>query len=198
MKTMRWCVIILATGFILIPCAGETAMKEMTNDSLGQVESSSGITSYPKTYPINDTLDVSPQKIEFSRFETEISSLKQNRTYMKFLLLLEELEKISKKKDYENILNSKYFLELSSNMANLSQHCGEKLTTLETTVDDHQMKELMKTQRIVFAKVNTFYDCLSDYQGGKDVLADLKKLIAEIRFGQNFFETEYSKLRSSK
>ncbi len=195
---MRLCAIILAAGFILGPCAGETAMKEMTNDSLGQVESSSGISSHQETYPIDGTMDVSPQKSEFSRIETEISSLKQNRTYIKFLLFLDKLDKISTKKDYENILNSKYFLDLCSNMANLSQHCGENLTTLETTVDDHQMKELVKTQRSVFAKVNTFYDRLSDYQRGKDVLPDLKELIAEIRFGQDFFETEYGKLRSSK
>ena len=194
---MRACAIILAAGFILIPFLGEAAMKEMTNDSLKQVESNS-VASYPETYPIKDKMDVSLQEREFSKFETELSSLKQNRNYIKFLLLLNKLEKISKKKNYEEILNSKYFLDLCSEMANLSQHCMENLTVMENTVDHYKMKELVKTQRRLFTKVNIFYDCLSDYQSGKGALPDLRELIFEIRFGQDFFETEYGKLRSSK
>jgi len=195
---MRLCMIILAVGLILIPCSGETDMKEMTNDSLKSVEANSDASSLQEKYPAKEVMDVSLQKSEFSKFETEIRSLKQSRNYIKFLLLLNKLEKISKKKNYEEILDSKYFLDLCSNIANLSQHCRKNLTELETTVEHYKMKELVSTQRGLFAKVNTFYDCLSDYQRGKGASPDLKELIAEIRFGQDFFETEYNKLRSSK
>ncbi len=196
---MRLCAIILAVGFILIPCSGEAAMKEMTNDSLKKVEGdNSGTSSYQEKYPAKDAMDVSPQKSEFPKFETEMRSLKQSRNYIKFLLLLNKLEKISKKKNHEEILDSKYFLALCSDIAHVSQHCRKNLTTLETTVENYKMKELVSAKSRLFAKVTTFYDCLYDYQSGKGASPDLKELISEIRFGQDFFETEYSKLRSSK
>jgi len=195
---MRLCAIILAVGFILIPCSGEAAMKEMTNDSLKRVEGNPNTSSYQEKYPATGAMDVSPQKIRFPKFEAEIRSLKQNHNYIKFLLLLNKLEKISKKQNYEEILESKYFLTLCSNIVNVSQHCRKNLSALETSVGDHKMKELVNTQRRLFTKVTTFYDCLSDYQNGKGVSPDLKELIAEIRFGQDFFETEYNKLKSSK
>jgi len=198
MKMMRWCVIILAVGFILIPCSGEAAMEEMTNDSLKQVESTSSTFFYQEKYPVKDAMDVSPQKSEFSKFETEIRSLKQSHNYTKFLLLLNKLEKISKKRNYEEILDSTYFLALCFNIASVSQHCRKNLTALETTFENYKMKELVSTQRKLFTKVSTFCDCLSDYQSGKGASPDLKKLIAEIRFEQDSFETEYNKLRSSK
>lgn len=195
---MRLCTVILAVGLILTPCSGETDMEEMTNDSLKWVEANSNASSLQEKYPAKEVMDVSPKKSEFFKFETEIRSLKQSRNYIKFLFLLNKLEKISKKKNYEEILNSRYFLNLCSNIANLSQHCRENLTELETTVEHYKMRELVSTQRELFAKANTFYDCLFDYQSGKGASPDLKELIAEIRFGQDFFETEYNKLRSSK
>jgi hypothetical protein len=198
MMIMRLRTIIMVVGFILFPFSGESAMEEMTNDSLKQVEGNSRLSTFPDRNSEKDIMDVDQKESEFSRFESEIMSLRNSRDYIRFLLLLNKLEKISKKENYEEVMDSKYFLILCSNMVNFSKHCHEHLTTLETTVADYKMKELVRSHCKLFVKINHFYQCVSNYQSGKGESPDLKELIAEIRFGQDFFEAEFNKLKSLK
>jgi len=192
----RLFTIIAAVGFALIPFPGKAAMEKMTNDSLKKVESDSRLSSLPDAYSEKNLAGAPSHRSEFSRFESEITTLRQSQSYVKLFLLLNKLEKISKKRNYEEIVASAYFLALCSNIADFSRNCRNNLSALEATIEDYQMKELLKAHCKLFMRITYFYQCVFDHQNGKGKLPDLKELVDEIRFRQDFFETEYNKIKS--
>ncbi len=187
----------------IVSTPGWSAMNTLTNTDLGRVQADPVTPGdSPPAVELDSVLrEQQARPITVSGYSpknefvcTAIASFHSSREYARFLKSCRQLEKLSKRTDYQAWANSEAFTSFCSKLERIAHECSLKLAMVEDPeTGGRAILPFIDIQKRMHQRITRFSSDLYTYFKGRGPLPEIKQLTADLQSDSFAFQMEYAK-----